>query len=620
MTLRRALLIVLLLAVSAAQSFAQTQTTPDVVGVWRGGGMTLGVGGELEIDGRQSKWHASIEHVWGFRIPRPPKEITAREKKSAPSKSEEQKGKLLVRRDKNQISVVLPSNAGEFHGWLRGQKIIGHWIQPPSEVNKNSYATPVELTQASHNLWHGQLNPLPATLSFWMSIQRAQDGSLTAVIRNPEFNLFRRNTYQVEVHGDTLVFTDAKNPNEKFEGKLKTSGEKKFLTDIQLPGMSRSTAFLSVKHDEALGFIPQLEGCDPFLYAKPKDEDDGWTTAPLTDAGLDEKPIAELIGKICHTDPIKNPFPIHSLLIARHGRLVLEEYFYGFKGEPHTMRSASKTFAPLLVGIAREKGAKIDINTPVYSQFPEYKEFANSDPRKSKISVRDLMTMTSGLACDDNDENSPGNEDVMQEQTAQPDWYKYTLDLPMTRDPGGNEAVYCSAGINLLGGIVRNATHTWLPEFFYENVAKPLQIKTYHWNLMSNGEGYAGGGLYLRPRDQLKLGQLYLNGGVWNGKRVVSKEWVEESTSRQSTFGKTLGADHDYGYGWHLLHFEVGDRSYRAFVAGGNGGQIAMVIPDLDMVVGFTGGAYGEFAKWYKWQTEVVPQFIIPAVRSTGKP
>jgi CubicO group peptidase (beta-lactamase class C family) len=284
------------------------------------------------------------------------------------------------------------------------------------------------------------------------------------------------------------------------------------------------------------------------------------------------------------------------------------------------MRSASKTFAPLLVGIARDRGAKIDIDTPAYAQFPEYKEFANPDPRKPKITVRDLMTMTSGLACDDNDENSPGNEDVMQQQTVQLDWYKYTLNLPMARDSGGDQAVYCSAGINLLGGIVRNATHTWLPEFFYENVAKPLKIKTYQWNLMPSGDGYAGGGLYLRPRDQLKLGQLYLNRGVWNGRRVVTKDWVERSTSRQSSFGPTLGADHDYGYGWHLYHFEVGGHNYRAYAAGGNGGQIVMVIPDLDLVVGFTGGAYGEFTKWYKWQTELAPQFIIPAATSIRQP
>jgi len=88
---------------------------------------------------------------------------------------------------------------------------------------------------------------------------------------------------------------------------------------------------------------------------------------------------------------------------------------------------------------------------------------------------------------------------------------------------------------------------------------------------------------------------------------------VERSISRQSTFGPTLGADHDYGYGWHLYHFDVGNRTFQAYAVGGNGGQIVMVIPDLDLVVGFTGGAYGEFAKWYKWQLELVPQFIIPA-------
>jgi CubicO group peptidase (beta-lactamase class C family) len=442
-----------------------------------------------------------------------------------------------------------------------------------------------------------------------MSIQRVPDGSLTAIIRNPEFNLFRRNIYRVDASDRALTFFDSKDSRNNFKGKMAANGTE---LAARVPSLDRELLFKRQKSQQAVGFYPRTT--NDYNYQRPSETDDGWSTAQASDVDVGPKPIAELIDKILHVDPTNNPLNIHSLLIARHGKLVLEEYFYGFQREqPHDMRSASKTFAPLLVGIAQNKGAKIDIDTPVYSQFAEYKEFANPDPRKSKIAVRDLITMTPGLACDDNDDASPGNEDVMQQQKAQSDWYKYTLDLPMARDPGGDQAVYCSAGINLLGGIIRNTTHAWLPEFFHENVAKPLQIKTYHWNLMPTGDGYTGGGLYLRPRDQLKLGQLYLNGGVWNGKRVISKDWVERSTSRQSTFGKTLGADHDYGYGWHLYHFEVGDRSYRAYAAGGNGGQIVMVIPDLDLVVGFTGGAYGEFPKWYKWQTELVPQFIIPA-------
>jgi CubicO group peptidase (beta-lactamase class C family) len=585
--------VVIAASLPAAQVWGQTSSSSSMVGLWYSQFMlSPRVSSALTIDGRKPEWRALTSSFKGeINVP--------------------------VKLENDAIAFTLPDSVGEFRGRLVNSKTIaGHWIQPANEINNNRYATPVELKQAGRKVWRGEIAPLQARLSFYISIQQEPDGSATAIIRNPEANLFHRNRYHVDLREKALIFSDAKNPDAKFEGTF-LNGERP-LVSIQLPSFNIPIPFTKVKAEQAVGFIPQMDRDDPYIYLKPVEDDDGWRTASLKDVGLNVKPISELIRKILHVDPADNPLNIQSLLIARYGKLVLEEYFYGFDEDRlHDMRSASKTFAPFLVGVARDCGAKIDIDASAYAQFPEYKEFANSDPHKKEITVRDLMTMTSGLACDDNDENSPGNEDIMQQQTAQPDWYKYTLDLPMARDPGGDQAVYCSAGINLLGGIVRNATHTWLPDFFYENVAKPLQIKTYHWNLMPSGDGYAGGGLYLRPRDQLKLGQLYLNGGVWNGKRVVSKDWVGKSISRQSTFGKTLGADHDYGYGWHLYHFEVGDHRYRAYAAGGNGGQIVMVIPDLDLVVGFTGGAYGEFAKWYKWQTELVPQFIIPAATST---
>jgi len=108
------------------------------------------------------------------------------------------------------------------------------------------------------------------------------------------------------------------------------------------------------------------------------------------------------------------------------------------------------------------------------------------------------MTMTSGFACDDSNENSPGQEDRMQNQTKQPEWYKYTLDLPMAHEPGGDEAVYCSADINLVVAVVRQATGKWLPDIFQQDLAQPLQITEYHLNLMPTGEAYMGGGLYMR--------------------------------------------------------------------------------------------------------------------------
>jgi CubicO group peptidase (beta-lactamase class C family) len=224
--------------------------------------------------------------------------------------------------------------------------------------------------------------------------------------------------------------------------------------------------------------------------------------------------------------------------------------------------------------------------------------------------------MTSGFACDDNNDASPGNEDNMQSQSAQPDWYKYTLDLPMAAEPGGKHAVYCSADLNLVGGVVAQATHFWLPEFFDHYLARPLQFGTYHMNLMPTGEAYMGGGLYVRPRDELKIGQLYLAGGIWNGTRIVSENWVERSTTANSTFDPQTNYDapHEYGFGWHVNYLHSDNRVFRAYSAGGNGGQIVMVIPDLDLVVGINGGSYGEFMKWYRWGLQLVPQYIIPAV------
>ena len=126
------------------------------------------------------------------------------------------------------------------------------------------------------------------------------------------------------------------------------------------------------------------------------------------------------------------------------------------------------------------------------------------------------------------------------------------------------------------------------------------------------------GGAYLLPRDQLKLGQLYLAGGVWNGHQVIPKDWVTESTTPHAHFAKdrSLGQDHGYGYGWHLHKLESKGKAYQVFAAEGNGGQLVIVIPALDLVVGINGGAYGEFAQWYRWELALVPESILPAVTS----
>jgi CubicO group peptidase (beta-lactamase class C family) len=381
---------------------------------------------------------------------------------------------------------------------------------------------------------------------------------------------------------------------------------------LPLPEIRTTLALTRQSRDQAIGYYPRTPAEPRYVYRPPIAEADGWRTATLDAAGLDAARISALVQKILDADPWPQTAPlVQGLLIARHGRLVLEEYFYGFdKERPHDLRSGGKTLASVLAGIAIDHGAKFSPQTPVYPLFPEYASFANPDPRKSLMTVEHLMTMTSGFDCDENgNDNAPGNEDKMQSQTAQPDWYKFMLDQRLAAKPGDAFA-YCSGAVNLIGGIVRNTTRTWLPEFFDRFVARPLQMRTYHMNLTPAGEGYMGGGLHIRPRDALKLGQLYLDGGVWNGKRIVSRKWVEVSTARHPMNAR--GSD---GYNWHLNDIKLGDRVFKEYDASGNGGQLVMVLPELDLVVMFTGGNYGNFGVWGHFRDELLPQYILAAIK-----
>jgi len=336
---------------------------------------------------------------------------------------------------------------------------------------------------------------------------------------------------------------------------------------------------------------------------------------------MDEHRIDELGHAILSADPADNNFNIQGLLIARHGKLVFEDYFYGFDRErPHDMPSSSKTFATLLAGIAADH-RMLRTDTRIVPLFPGYQPLSNPDRRKDRITLRDLMTMSPGPRLR---RREPGIAKKRRHDAGpggQLDWYRYTLDLPMVSDPGGTAPIYCSASIHVVGGAVRQATKQWLPEVFreyVEYVARPLQFGMYHINLTPTGEAYMGGGMYVRPRDQLKLGQLYLNKGMWGGHRVISERWVRESWNAAGTFKRGVvpfDKDHRYGYAWHIHDLEWQGRKYRDYYAGGNGGQNVIVIPDLDMVIGITGGSYGEGMRFMRFELEYVPKYIIAAVR-----
>jgi CubicO group peptidase (beta-lactamase class C family) len=242
--------------------------------------------------------------------------------------------------------------------------------------------------------------------------------------------------------------------------------------------------------------------------------------------------------------------------------------------------------------------------TPVYPAMG----METSDPRKRALTLEHLLTMSSGYDCDDDGDSRPGNEETVTQQDRNPDWYGMILDVGMVRDPGA-EAVYCSINPHLAGGVLARVAGRPLTELMRELVAEPLGMRNYYVPLSPLGDAYFGGGWRFRPRDFMKLGQLYLDGGTWRGRRMVSEEWVRRSTQPRYSMGSSA----QYGYLWWLRDYPYAGGTVQAYYASGNGGQTVMVIPALDLVIAAYGGNYAEAAGG-RMVSEIIPQSILPAV------
>ena len=209
----------------------------------------------------------------------------------------------------------------------------------------------------------------------------------------------------------------------------------------------------------------------------------------------------------------------------------------------------------------------------------------------------------------------------MLEQREQPDYYQFTLALKMIREPG-EKSVYCSVQPHLAGGVVQRAAKQTLPALFQNLLAEPLGIKRYYLNLTPTGDAYMGGGARFLPRDFMKLGQLHLNGGTWKGQKLLTPEWTRRATSPLVNIAATSynwqankmePGLRQYGYQWWLEDYPYKGRTVRAFFAAGNGGQIVMGIPELDLVIAFYGGNYSDRGTFVP-QWVYVPQYILPAI------
>jgi CubicO group peptidase (beta-lactamase class C family) len=294
-----------------------------------------------------------------------------------------------------------------------------------------------------------------------------------------------------------------------------------------------------------------------------------------------------------------------SLLVARNGRLVAEEYFNGWPAQgAHTMQSVSKSVTSLLVGLAIDRGA-LRLTDPVERFFPDYQPLANPDERKQAMTVLDLLTMRSGF---DWNEDVYAGSPLQRMNDCGCDWLRYVLDWRM-REPPGTRFEYVSGNTILLGGVVGAATGTRLDAFAEAELFGPLGFAGATWfRGLPGGLPHAGGGLGLRPRDMAKLGQLMVDGGRWEGRTIVPAEWVRASATRVSPGARLwAGRSFDYGYHWWVADHAGGE----VITAAGAQGQWIFAVPSLRLVVASTASNPDQ-----RWVAAVEVLFtLLPAVR-----
>lgn len=297
----------------------------------------------------------------------------------------------------------------------------------------------------------------------------------------------------------------------------------------------------------------------------------GWKISTPEEQGLDSAKLAQGLQLMR-----QRGLDIHSFLMIRGGYVVVDAYFYPYDGKTvHEVASVSKSLMTTLIGIAADQG-KLKLDDPMLSFFPD-RTIANRDARKEKITVRHLASMSSGLDC-----TAEGDERTLSEMRVSQDWVQFALDRKVMWEPG-TQFVYCSPAIHLLSPILQKATGMTALEFAKKYLFEPLGIREVLWATDPQGYNRGSEGVYLHPRDMAKLGYLWLNKGVWEGKQIVSKQWVEDSVKVQI---KTGGGD-DYGYGWWVATDEPA-----AYNAIGRGGQRIIVVPGWNLILVTTGGGY----------------------------
>jgi CubicO group peptidase (beta-lactamase class C family) len=357
------------------------------------------------------------------------------------------------------------------------------------------------------------------------------------------------------------------------------------------------------------------EAQSEYSYRPPEESEDGWPVSTLAAETIDGGQIVGLVESVFREEQGRP----EAILIARNGKLVLEEYFFGYsRDRMHSIQSATKSVTSLLLGIARDRGYVSELDQPVFTFYPEYRGRKWIE-QKYPITLAHLLTMSAAIEWDnDASADAGGGKAGWERLTHDDDWIGYVLDLDQAGEPG-NDASYNSGLSILLGGVIRNSTGKYVDEFAEQTLFGDLHVSSYRWQKALDGTRDTGGGLSLTAYDLAKMGQLVLDGGMWNGKRVVSGSWVSESVKRWLPLAEGSTGDSRYvtgfAYHWWNQSYDVDGKTIRAIVARGYGGQYLGIFPSLNTVVVLYNGEWGMPSERVFDYNVIVEEWILPAIR-----
>lgn len=345
-----------------------------------------------------------------------------------------------------------------------------------------------------------------------------------------------------------------------------------------------------------------------------KSINDGWKT----DNELKANAVMEKMDGLITANTFKN---ITSVVVAHRGKIVFENYYNESNADTkHNTRSATKTITGTLIGASIQDGLLKSVNEKA-AAFSKVNNMQYPDQRKANITIEDLMTMSSMLECDDWNEQSRGQEDRMY---LIEDWPKFYWDLPIkgyaewTTKPKdakyGRSFSYCTAGVVVLGDVINTVSGS-LEKYADKALFSKLGITDYHWQKTPTGLPMTGGGLGLKSRDLLKIGQLYLNKGQWNNQQIISQQFAEASTQAHAVVGMF---DYEYGYLWWLTNFGKEEKS-KAYFMTGTGGNKVVVFPELDMVVVLTSTFFKGGMESHNQTAKLLDEYIVPEILKLKK-